>query len=86
VDPVTHLWLGRLRAAGAPTPEERLELLELPAEQRRSTLTARVHARAVAVLRELGVPEAELTALAALPPERFRHAARELVHTQLAPR
>ncbi len=83
LDATTHAWLGRLRAAGAPTPAERLELLELPPDERKRVLSARIEARVLGVLRELGVDETELAALGSLPPERFRHATRELVLSKL---
>jgi len=83
VDPDVRVWLMRLRAAGHPTTEERLELAELPPQQRGRVLGERVRARVLGVLRESGVDAAKLQRIAALPPVRFRKAAFEALHAQL---
>jgi hypothetical protein len=83
-----ELWLQQLRAAGAPTIEDRLTLAELPPAQRRDRMHQRMRSRAEEVLRRLGATEEELAALRPLPHEQFRPATRDLVlrHTAQAGR
>jgi hypothetical protein len=84
-DAAAQVWLDRLRAACQPTTEERLELAELPPEQRLRALVERTRGRALDVLRELGVDPVVLQRLEESPPGRWRSAAKEALLEQLGP-